>query len=371
MRRERHRIFGAMLCTVVMLVFCSFGVAHGAEKVIEFKFAHIFPIPAKQSQICEQFVKELEERTGGRIKTRYFGGGSLLKPPGMIKGIEAGVTDMGFAHVEYTPGRFPVTEACDLPLGYPDGFVSNEVVNDFYQQFKPKEWDSVKVLWMHASPPNVIISTKPVKNLDDLKGMTIRAPGRVGDTVKALGASPAPMPIMEVYDALAKGVVQGVDIPYETLKTFRFAEVAKYVTASWQVGNVYTFYVAMNKRSYAKIPPDLKVIFDELCGEYKERFALMWNSVDFDGEDFAKEKGVDFIQLTPDQVARWKEKTEPVIGNYVKDMVSKGYPEAEVKGWITYLRDRIDHWTKQQVDWRIKSPTGPDEVRPVTCPPGK
>jgi len=371
MRQEKHWIIGGMLCAVVMLVFFSLGAAQGAEKVFEFKFAHIFPIPAKQSQICEQFIKELEERTGGRIKTRYFGGGSLLKPPGMIKGIESGITDMGFAHVEYTPGRFPVTEACDLPLGYPDGWVSNEVVNDFYQKFKPKEWDDVKVLWMHACSANVMITTKPVRKLEDLKGMTIRAPGRVGDTVKALGASPAPMPIMEVYDALAKGVIQGVNIPFETLKTFRFAEVAKYVTSSWQVGNIYTFYVAMNKKSYAKLPPDLKEIFDELCGEYKERFALMWNSIDFDGKDFAKEKGVEFIDLDPSQVTRWKEATEPVIENYVKDMVSKGYPEAEVKGWIQFLRERIDYWTKKQVDWRIKSATGPDEVRPITCPPGK
>jgi TRAP-type transport system periplasmic protein len=364
MRHERHRIIGGMLCTVIMLVFFSFGVVYGQEKVIEFKFAHIFPIPAKHSQICEKFVQELEQRTGGRIKTRYFGGGSLLKPPGMIKGIESGITDMGFSHVEYTPGRFPVTEVCDLPLGYPSGWVSNQVVNDFYQQFKPKEWDNIKVLWMHASTPNVMITTKPVRKLEDLKGMTIRAPGRVGDTVKALGASPAPMPIMEVYDGLAKGVVQGVNTPFETLKTFRFGEVAKYTTSSWQVGNIYTFYVAMNLNSYKKLPPDLKEIFDELCGEYKEKFALMWNSVDFDGRDFAGEKGVEFFQLDSDQVARWKEAAEPVIENYVKDMVSKGHSDGEVRGWIKFLRERIEYWTKAQIDLRIKSPTGPDEIRP-------
>ncbi len=53
---------------------------------------------------------------------------------------------------------------------------------------------------MHASTPNVMITTKPVRKLEDLKAMTIRAPGRVGNTFTALGATPAPMPIMEVYD---------------------------------------------------------------------------------------------------------------------------------------------------------------------------
>jgi TRAP-type C4-dicarboxylate transport system substrate-binding protein len=338
--------------------------SYAASEVFNFKFAHIFPPTAKHSQICEAFIQELEERSGGRIKTSYFGGGSLLKPPGMYNGIELGITDMGFAHVEYTPGRFPVTEACDLPLGYPSGWVSNMVVNDFYNKFKPKEWDKVKVLWMHASTPNVMITTKPVRNLEDLKGLTIRAPGRVGDTVKALGASPAPMPIMEVYDGLSKGVIQGVNTPFETLKTFRFGEVAKYTTSSWQVGNIYTFYVAMNKKSYEKLPPDLKGILDELCGEYKEKFALMWNSVDFDGKDFASEKGVEILQLSKKDVDQWKKVTEPVINNYVKDLTSKGYSESEVKGWISFLRERIDFWTAKQLDYRIKSPTGPDEMRP-------
>lgn len=355
---------GGILCSVLMLIVLTASTSYGKEETIEFRFAHIFPQPAKQSLICEEFVKELEKRTNGRIKTRYFGGGSLLKPDGMAKGLEAGIADMGFAHVEYSPGRFPVTEVCDLPLGYPSAWVANNVANDFYQKFKPKEWDNLKVLWMHSSPPNVMITTKPVRKLEDLQGMTIRAPGRVGDTVTALGASPAPMPIMEVYDGLAKGVIQGVNTPFETLKTFRFGEVAKYTTVTWQVGNLYTFYVAMNKNSYKKLPPDLKEIFDKLCGEYKEKFALVWNEVEFDGMEFAAEKGVELIDLPSDEIERWQEATKPVIDKYVKDMTAQGHSENEIRGWISYLRERIDYWTQRQIRFRIKSPTGPDEIRP-------
>jgi TRAP-type C4-dicarboxylate transport system substrate-binding protein len=266
--------------------------------------------------------------------------------------------------VEYTPGRFPVTEACDLPLGYPSGWVANQVVNDFYRTFKPKEWDKVQILWMHASNPNVVISKKPVRKLEDIKGLTIRAPGRVGNTIKALGGTPAPTPIMEVYDGLAKGVLDGVNTPYETLRTFRFAEVAKYVTTSWQVGNLYTFYVAMNKNSYNKLPPDLKEIIDELSGEFKERMALMWNSIDFAGKNFALQKGVEFIDLSAAEAEKWKKATAPVIEDYVKKMVSSGYSEEEVRGWLKFLNARIDYWTKKQVKLVIKSPTGPPEMRP-------
>jgi TRAP-type C4-dicarboxylate transport system substrate-binding protein len=364
MRKGSFLFLTGVLCLMFLSTTLASDRAYAAEKVIQFKFANYFPPPARQSQICQEFITDLENRTGGRVKVQFFAGGSLLQAPAMFQGVSTGIADIGLSHVEYTPGRMPMTEAIGLPLGYPSGWVSNEVANDFYYQFKPKEWKDVEVLWLHASTPNVVITKTPVRTLEDLKGMTLRGPGRIGDTVKALGGTPAPTPMMEVYDAISKGVIAGVNSPFETLKTFRFAEVAKYVTACWQVGNVYPFYVIMNKNSYNKLTPELKHIFDKLCGEYKERFALMWNQIDFEGREFALQQNVEFIELTPEQVVRWKDATKPVVEDYIKKMVSSGYPESEVRGWIKYLEQRIDYWTAKQIELRIKSPTGPKEMRP-------
>jgi len=99
----------------------------------------------------------------------------MLTAPAMIKGIESGIADIGLSHIEYTPGRMPVMEACDLPRAIASGWTANQLVNDFYNKFKPKDWDKVKVLWMHASTPSVLITKKPVRTMEDLKGMTIRA----------------------------------------------------------------------------------------------------------------------------------------------------------------------------------------------------
>jgi len=353
----------ALMIFLTVLLAVAFATPTPA-KVITLKFSNYFPPPAKHSKICAEFIADLQKRTDGRVKVQYFAGGSLLKAPRIYEGIVTGITDIGLSHIEYTPGRMPVSGACELPLGYPSGWVANQVANDFYNEFKPKEWDDVHVLWMHSSTPNVMITAKkPVRTLAELKGLTIRAPGIVGNTVSALGATPAPTPMMEVYDAMAKGVIDGVNTPFETLKTFRFADVVKYTTASWQVGNLYTFYVAMNKSSYKKLPPDIKEIFDRLCGEYKERFALMWNLIDIEGKDFATKKGVEIISLSSQEAARWKKMAETVVENYVKDMGGKGYSESEVRGWIKFLRERIDYWTAKQIESHIISATGPDAMR--------
>ena len=219
-------------------------------------------------------------------------------------------------------------------------------------------------LWLNAAAPSLVISKKPVRKLEDLKGLSIRAPGVPGEIISALGGTPAPTPMMEVYDALAKGVNDGVYTPYETIKTFRFAEVVDYTTISWQVGNTYPFYVAMNKNSYKKLPPDLKEIFDNLCGEYRERYALMWNEIDIVGKNFGAKKGVEYIELSDAEAAKWKKAVESAIDGYIKMMVGKGFSESEVRGWISFLRERIDYYTKKQIEYRIPSPTGPEAMRP-------
>jgi TRAP-type C4-dicarboxylate transport system substrate-binding protein len=355
-------IVTGIICLMFMFSTSPMDKVYGAEKVINLKVANYFPPPSKQSKITAEFAAELESRSGGRLKVQFFGGGSLLSGPAMFKGVETGISDIGYSHVYYTPGRMPVTEGIGLPVGTPTGWVAAHMAYDFYQKFKPKEFGSVRILCIHGNPPSVIISNKPVENLEALKGVTIRAPSLSGEIVAALGGTPAPTPMMEVYDAISKGVINGVWAPYETLKTFRFAEVAKYVTNCWQIGSVYPFYLAMNKNSYDKLPRDLQVLVDTVSGQYQERFALMWNEVDLEGRAFGTKQGVKFIDLSDEEGAKWEKAMEPVFANYTKSMVAKGYSEADVKAWIAYMKDRNKYWTEKQMEYEIPSPTGPAGV---------
>ena len=115
MKQKKRLTVAGILCFGLMMGFLTFETARA--QVINLKFANFFPPPAKQSLICEEFIKDLEMRTGGRIKVKYYPGGSLLNGPGMYKGIVGGIADIGYSHVYYTPGRFPVTEMVGLPLG--------------------------------------------------------------------------------------------------------------------------------------------------------------------------------------------------------------------------------------------------------------
>jgi TRAP-type C4-dicarboxylate transport system substrate-binding protein len=260
--RKRGVLIGLMV--IITLVP---SIVFGA---IELKFVNYFPVPARQSKISEEFIKDLEARSGGELKIRLFTAGTLLTAPKIYDGVAEGIADIGFSNISYTYGRFRMTEALDLPLGFPNAWVSNHVANDFYRQFKPKEWNKIHMLSLHTSPVNVVLTaSKPVSKMEDLKGMTLRGTGFIADVVSALGGTPRSIAMPEAYEAMQKKVIQGLMIPMETLRAFRLAEVSKYVTECWPIGQVYTFYLIMNKDKWDKLPPNIQKIFNEYPFEEK------------------------------------------------------------------------------------------------------
>jgi TRAP-type C4-dicarboxylate transport system substrate-binding protein len=348
-------IFVSLIVMGVLVPSMVFGAT-------ELKFCNYFPIPAQQSKICAEFAKDLEARSGGQLKVSYFPAGTLLTAPKIYDGVVEGIADIGFSNIGYTFGRFRMTEVLDLPLGFPNAWVANHVANDFFRHFKPKEWDKIHMLSMHTSPVNVVLSaTKPVNKMEDLKGMTLRGLGFIAEVVSALGGTPRPIPMPESYEAVRKRVIDGLMIPMETLRAFRLAEVTKYATECWPIGQVYTFYLVMNKDSWNKLPPDIQKIFNEY--PFEEKLATMWNGVDIDGKKLGMEKGLKFIELPRKEISKWKKAVEPVLDTYVKKMVASGYNEKETRELINYAQMRIEYWTKKQKESGVKSSTGPSEVR--------
>jgi len=358
-RRDFHMRKRGVLIGLMVIVTLVPSIVFGA---IELRLANYFPVPARQSKICEEFIKDLEARSGGELKIRLFTAGTLLTAPKIYDGVVEGIADIGFSNISYTYGRFRMTEALDLPLGFPNAWVSNHVANDFYRQFKPKEWDKIHMLAMHTSPVNVVLSaSKPVNKMEDLRGMTLRGTGFIADVVSALGGTPRSIAMPEAYEAMQKKVIQGLMIPMETLRAFRLAEVSKYVTECWPIGQVYTFYLVMNKDKWNKLPPNIQKIFNEY--PFEEKLATTWNEIDIDGKKLGIEKGLEFIQLPSDEMKKWKQAVEPVLDKYVKSMTDAGYPTKEVRESINYIRMRTEYWSKKQKESGIKSSTGPAEVR--------
>ena len=334
---------------VLPVLFLTLILAGQASAKITLTYNQYFPPTHMASQLSDAWCKEIEKRTNGEVQFQFYAGGQLLKAQQVFDGVVRGIADIGFSNLAYTRGLFPEMEICDLPLGMPSGWVSTHVADAYYKKYQPKEFDKVKVLNFSASGPNLVSTlSQPVRTLQDLKGQTLRATGRIADTATALGATARPMEIGETYEALSHNVISGVMLPLETMKGFRLGELLKYCTADWQVGNVYTFYAVMNKDKWKSLPDNIKKVFEEVNAEWVEKWAQGWNDIDRGGAEYFKSKGGTVIQLSDEEAALWTKAVEPVIETYINEMVSKGLSQEELKSRMNFIRQTRDERMKEQ-----------------------
>jgi TRAP-type transport system periplasmic protein len=295
---------------------------------LSLKLANFFPPDQKISVAMDQWCKEVEKRTNGRVKVTQFAGGTLTPPTQTYISVTRGVADIGLSFFSYTMGRFPLFEVLDLPLGYRSGYWGTKLANEFYRKFTPKETDDVKVLFLTTSPPHMMFAKKPVRNLDDMKGLKVRSTGTSAKVVQALGGAPVAMPMSDAYDALSKGVAQGIICPYEAMRGFRLAEV---VDNSAEYGSAYvgSNYIVMNKDTWNAIAPNDQKSIEEINNEWIEKMGKLWDELDKDGKDYFVQKGGKVGVLAKDENERWAAKLLPILDEYVQTMKSKNLPADE------------------------------------------
>jgi TRAP-type transport system periplasmic protein len=328
-----------------------------AQAPVKLKFSNFFPATHQYAILGQQFCDEIKKRTNGKVEIAYYPSGILTTAPKMFEGVVNGVSDIGLSHCEYTRGRFAVTETLSLPMGYPSGYVAGQVANDFYNQFHPKEWDAVHVLLFYSTGPQIISTVKkPVKTLEDLKGLKIRAAGRPADILKAVGGTPVGVEMADMYDGLQRGVVDGVLSSMEVQKGWKIGEIIRYATLSYKVGTVYTFYIVMNKNKWNALPEDAKKIFTDVAAQWRDKYGVASNDIDIEGREYLLKNGGQLIPLSDEESKRWVAAAQPVIEKHIKELEAKGHKRAELEGYIKFITERVPVWAKKEKELKVASP---------------
>ena len=347
-RKERFIFIAFLMVSALFLVITHSELQAASKKVINLNFNKLGPAAQRGSQLTAEFLaREVEKRTNGHVKINIFPGSTLASPPETFDATIRGICDIGESLIGYTAGRFPVSEACDLPLGYPSSIVEGHVFTDFYSRFRPKEWNEVVPIYW-AGPPAAVIGTvkKPVHRIEDLKGLTIRAHAGSAGLIEALGAVPRVMPITEVYEALSKGVVDGVIAPTEAYLPFKFTEVIKYVADTRFVAYGSLVFIVMNKDAWAKISPEDQKIIQEVGIDAMVHRGKIWDEEDERGKKaFLSKPGREYITLPSAEVEKFKAAAQVTIDRWVGKKAAEGYPAAD---YVKYLKERIDYWQAKQ-----------------------
>lgn len=315
----------------LLSAFALAATVHSAQAA-DFTFRlHQF-LPAQATVPAHGLVpwaEKIEKESGGRIKIQHFASMQLGgKPPDLFDQAKDGVVDIVWIVLGYNPGRFPKTEAFELPFMSGSAEVSSKAFMEYVQKEAMDEFKDVKLIAVHTHGPGLFHSKSPIRKLEDLKGMKVRGGSRVINIMlEQLGATPIGMPVPAVGEALSKGVIDATTIPWEVVPSVKVQQIVKNHTGFSGDKGLYTqtFALAMNKASYDKLPADLKKVIDANSGI---AVAGMLGKVMDDGDKvglgLAQKAGNNIITLDAAETARWKRAANGVRAVWFKEVAEKG-----------------------------------------------
>lgn len=334
-------------CFIMAALFICFIVAAAwvpaatATEPIKLTYANFPPSSTFPCVQMERWAKEVEKRTNGKVKVQTFPGGTLLPAKNIFDGVISGTADIGNFAMSYQPGRFPVSEAVDLPVGFTSSKVASLVLLDLIEKYKPKEFEKVKVLTAFTCPPTDFMTSSPVRSLKDLKGKELRVSGTGADMVKLLGGIPIAMPQSETPEAIQKGVVKGIVSSMEILKDFNFAAYCPYATDANLF--VVSFAVVINQEKWNALPADVKKVMEDLkreqaqwTGKYVDdhvKEALAWSKQKYSHQ---------VIQLPAQEKAEIAKLLKPIVDGYVQRVTPQGVPASQILNDINALKKKYE-----------------------------
>lgn len=322
-----------LIYAAVAAIALSLGLgAVGAQaQEVTLRLHQFLPPPATlPAKVIKPWAASIEEASDGRIKFEHYDAMALGgRPPELYDQARDGVADIIMTVTGYTPNRFPKSEVFELPFMMRGSIATSKAFWDLVEtELQDTEYREVKMLgaWVHG--PGVIHTADPVTRLEDMKGLKLRGPTRViNSLLGALGAVPVGMPLPAIPEALSKGVVSGTVIPWEVTPAIKLSELVKNATEFSGDEALYTatIIMAMNKNRYESLPDDLRAILDEKSGMALTTLAAeQMLAGDAPGREIALGNGTKVTVLGADEVARWKSAAEPVVADWVAEMDKRG-----------------------------------------------
>lgn len=322
--------FKACMIFVSALVLLGAGVAAAAP--VTLKVAHFLPTSSNFHQFvllpwCEKISKE----SGGNLKCQIYPSMQLGGTPAQLfDQVRDGVADVVWSLPTYQAGRFTKSEVFELPFLVKSSEKGSQAMWDYIHKNAMDEFKGTKLLFTHLHDGNQMhFGSKSVKNLEELKGLKLRAPSRIGSkTLAALGAVPVQMPAPAVPESISKSVVDGASIPWEVTTAFKLQEICKThtETAPNQAKHANSIFVlAMNQNRYNSLPPELKKVIDNNSGLETSKWAgKTFDSFTAMARKIAVDRKNTFNVLTDAEYKRWVKATENVDDGWIKEVEAKG-----------------------------------------------
>lgn len=278
-RRVGLRAFASL--AVAGMLLGAGGAAHAVEKL---SYATYFGANDPLVQVDTWFMKEVEARTKGAVKFDTYLGGAMLGGPDIYPGLSRGAVDMGMSVPAAFQSSDYVLSNVTLPYITDDSVAVTYAFNQLAQKSPALAGEytkqNVKLLYALGFSENTIWSSKPIRTIEDLKGMRIRSVMSIADALKILGAVPVSMGFGDAVGALQRQVIDGFSsAPFLTSISVGLHEFAPYVSDGGGMGVYAVSSTSINLDTWKRLSPEVQKIIDEVAAKVPDHYASIMDGM--------------------------------------------------------------------------------------------
>jgi TRAP-type C4-dicarboxylate transport system substrate-binding protein len=284
--------------------------------------------------IYQQMADDVARATGGAVKIRIFPSGELGQGrEEQYNRAARHIADITDGAMGDTSSLFPKTLLIELPgiaTGPTDATRKLWAAMD---RHLADEFKGTKVLAAFTTSPSVFMTTgAPIRSPEDLKGLKMRTPSRLGSEIlKAYGAHPVQMPAPKVYTAMSTGVIDGALMSVDTLVIFKLLEPVKYVSIG-APAMVTALYIVMNEAAWSELSPSQRTALDQSTGAPLSLKAagVFEDFGEMALKQFGSVEGKVVHQISPENAAKFERLAAVEREKIVRSFEARGVPAGKV-----------------------------------------
>ena len=328
-------MFRFVLCGAIALaafLAVPLGIPTADAKSYTLRYSDIGPPRGPRAEALKWWAAELEKRSGGDLKIKFFWSQSLVKGKATMKAVGSGLSETGTILGVYTPAEVPIWNYANTPFLHADAWIGMRTWHEL-RQISPelrKETDRHKITILFnntTGPVQLLMAKTPATSVADLQGKKIRATGGWVHLFKALGAVPVKIGFGELYAALDRGTIDGTVNYTPFVKAYKHYEVASHLTEA-SMGQLLGYGGGINTKLFNSMPKKLQDILVKTSDEYMDVYAKYYMAA----SDEAKEsmtKGIDgrkvaFHQLSDAERSKWVAAAAGFKKDWIAKMTKKG-----------------------------------------------
>lgn len=299
--------------SLLLALFCALAAACAPQQATEsgvhtlrYASPYLPAHPFSRADII--WIEHVERVSNGRIRIRPFWGGALLSADNSVHELRHGVADIALITPIYMRAGM---HAVKMQAGFYGGVraIPDQVAvyRCLARSFPvlDRELDGVVTLAVQGGNlPNVLTRERPVRSLEDLRGLRLRAPSELVPVLRSLGVDVVAMPMGDVYSAISKGVLDGVVAPPDTLRSLHFTEVTRYLNRLEIARGAYPAR-AISRQAFDRLPADLQRVLVEAAPVWEGALSEELVRAEAAGLDAGRAENIEVVELAPGEQARF------------------------------------------------------------------